>query len=242
MNLLHNELEDILKPGTIVAHYKRNDYLKLTPPTEQVENMYLYQVCGIATNTNTNIHMVIYQALYGTREVFARPLEEYLGSSVKTRDGLLKSYTPKFTVYKDPVAVPPASQAAGMVVNEDVTKLHEDKKKLRKKVKNLQSKIKALTKENEQLKKSKTTGVSTQRIESPHTDTDITRVDVNESYPKIALTPHIVNGIQPKSVEAADIADQITKPDSPVLPSVLKDVQRETWNSKLEKKSSEIKK
>ena len=240
MNLLHNELEDLLKPGTIVAHYKREDYLKLTPPTEQIENMYLYQVCGIATNTNRNTHMVIYQALYGTREVFARPLEEYLESSVKTHEGVLKIYTPKFTVYKDPVDVPPASQAAGMVVNEDVTKLHEDKKKLRKKVKNLQSKIKALTKENEELKKSKTIGASTQRIETP--DTDITRVDVNESYPKIALTPHIVNGVQPKSVEAADIADQITKPNKPVLESVLKDVEREAWNSKLEKKSSEMKK
>ena len=41
MNLLHNELEDLLKPGTIVAHYKREEYLKLTPPTEQIENMYL---------------------------------------------------------------------------------------------------------------------------------------------------------------------------------------------------------
>lgn len=231
MNLLHNELEDLLKPGTIVAHYKRENYLKLTAPTEQVENMYLYQVCGIATNTDTNIHMVIYQALYGTREVFARPLEEYLGSTVKTHEGILKTYIPRFTVYKDPVDVPPVSQAAGMVVTEDVTKLHEDKKKLRKKVKNLQSKIKALTKENEELKKPKTVDISTQRIESPYT-----------SYPKMVLTPHLENDIKPRSVETADIADQITKPDRPVLESVLKDVQREAENSKLEKKSSEMKK
>lgn len=57
-------------PGQIVRHYKR-DFLSVR---EQQENKYLYKVLEIATHTETNEEMMVYQALYPPFRVFCRSL------------------------------------------------------------------------------------------------------------------------------------------------------------------------
>lgn len=138
MILMKNRIEEILKPGVIVAHFQREEALKKegTDP-----NAFLYQVCGIATNTETEGHVVIYQALYGDHEIFVRPLEEFIGTHKATIMSI-KTYTPRFTIYTDPVDVTPDAQAAGIIEKES-----DEIKKLRKKVKRLQSDLKKARKE-----------------------------------------------------------------------------------------------
>lgn len=140
MILMKNRIEEILKPGVIVAHFQREEVLKKEGADP---NAFLYQVCGIATNTETEGHVVIYQALYGDHEVFVRPLEEFIGTH-KTTIMSIKTYTPRFTIYTDPVDVTPDAQAAGIVAKES-----EEIKKLRKKVKRLQNDLKKARKESE---------------------------------------------------------------------------------------------
>jgi hypothetical protein len=67
---------NILKPGTVLKHFKRNmtDQQKL----QENPNMYLYRVIGIAKHTETDELMVIYQALYDKEYLCARPIEMFL--------------------------------------------------------------------------------------------------------------------------------------------------------------------
>lgn len=55
----------------IVKHFKREtlteDILKTEP------NMYLYEIIDTATHTETKERLVIYRALYGNKELYARP-------------------------------------------------------------------------------------------------------------------------------------------------------------------------
>ena len=45
MNLLHNDLESLLTPGTIVAHYKRDRYMRIHKDDEKLDkNIYNSQV------------------------------------------------------------------------------------------------------------------------------------------------------------------------------------------------------
>ena len=141
MILMKNRIEEILKPGVIVEHFQREEALKREGADP---NAFLYQVCGIATNTETEKHMVIYQALYGDHEIFVRPLEEFIGTRASTISGI-KIYKPRFIIYTDPVDVTPGAQAAGIVEKES-----EEIKKLRKKVKRLQSDLKKARKEAEE--------------------------------------------------------------------------------------------
>lgn len=141
MILMKNRIEEILKPGVIVEHFQREEALKREGADP---NAFLYQVCGIATNTETEKHMVIYQALYGDHEIFVRPLEEFIGTRASTISGV-KIYKPRFIIYTDPVDVTPDAQAAGIVEKES-----EEIKKLRKKVKRLQSDLKKARKEAEE--------------------------------------------------------------------------------------------
>lgn len=144
MNLLRNDLETLLTPGTVVAHFKRDKYLKEHQLDADFDkNMYLYQVCGLATDVdNTNHHCVVYQAMYGRREVFVRPIDDFLSSA---GTGIDMIHIPRFSVYAEPVEViNPQIQAP---------KKHNEAKKLHKKIKNLAAEVKKLREENDQLKK-----------------------------------------------------------------------------------------
>ena len=144
MNLLQNELEPLLTPGTIVAHFKRDAYLKTHRLDADFDkNMYLYQVCGLATDVDhITCHYVVYQAMYGRREVFVRAINDFLSPAGTDID---KRHVPRFSVYSEPVEV----------INPQIPapKKHNDEKKLHKKIKNLAAEVKKLREENDQLKK-----------------------------------------------------------------------------------------
>lgn len=69
------------KPGDIIRHFKRD----LIPFKEQRENMYLYRVVDIATHTETNEEILVYQALYYPFKTFVRPLSMALEKTPKER-------------------------------------------------------------------------------------------------------------------------------------------------------------
>ena len=217
MNLLQNELEPLLTPGTIVAHFKRDNYLKAHRLDADFDkNMYLYQVCGLATDVdNITCHYVVYQAMYGRREVFVRPINDFLSPA---GTGIDKRHVPKFSVHAEPVEV----------INPQIPtpKKHNDEKKLHKKIKNLAAEVKKLREENDQLKKeaanthalkksvknpsvsvvTDTSGVV--GTEGKHLKEDGTYESTAGPYPRtiptLADTP-----IKPQSVEAREIADAL---------------------------------
>lgn len=59
------------KSGDIVAHFKREQVDKTT-------NKYLYRIITLATHTETEETLVVYEALYEPFGVFARPLDSFL--------------------------------------------------------------------------------------------------------------------------------------------------------------------
>lgn len=59
------------KSGDIVAHFKREQVDKTT-------NKYLYRIITLATHTETEGTLVVYEALYEPFGVFARPLDMFL--------------------------------------------------------------------------------------------------------------------------------------------------------------------
>lgn len=68
--------EDIVK-GAIVQHFKRE-----IEPQGQV---YLYRIIGIVTHTETLEELVVYQALYGNFDLYARPLDIFLSEVDKEK-------------------------------------------------------------------------------------------------------------------------------------------------------------
>lgn len=63
---------NIPEPGTIVKHFKRETIRN--PET----NDYLYEIIGLAEHTETEENMMIYRALYGSRKLYARPLDMFM--------------------------------------------------------------------------------------------------------------------------------------------------------------------
>ena len=62
------------KEGEIVQHFKRE-----TLKGDDVEGYdYLYKIIGIAINTETGEKMMVYQALYGNLEIYARPYDMFM--------------------------------------------------------------------------------------------------------------------------------------------------------------------
>lgn len=218
MNLLHNDLESLLTPGTIVAHYKRDRYLKVHKNDEKFDkNMYIYQICGIASDTERNYHYVVYQAMYGRREVFIRRIDDFL-ETIEEKVGAEVIHTPRFSIYTEPVDV----------VNPLIPtpKKHNEAKKLHKKIKNLAAEVQKLREENDQLKKEATnTHALKKSVKNPsvsavtdsfgvvdeqclHLKEDGTYESTTGPYPRtiptLADTP-----IEPQSVEAREIADAL---------------------------------
>lgn len=60
-----------LHPGDTVSHFKRE--LPHKDP-----DMYLYRIVGDAVDSETRKHVMVYQALYGTKKMYVRPLDMFL--------------------------------------------------------------------------------------------------------------------------------------------------------------------
>lgn len=60
--------------GDIVKHFKRD-------LTNATDNSYLYRIIGFATHTETGEQLVIYQALYGSGKVYARPASMFVSKT-----------------------------------------------------------------------------------------------------------------------------------------------------------------
>lgn len=63
------------EPGDIVKHFKR----EMLSEEEKKTGMYLYRILDIAEHTESGERLMIYQALYGGRKVYARPYEMFMG-------------------------------------------------------------------------------------------------------------------------------------------------------------------
>ena len=59
-----------IKSGDIVQHFKRTDDMQA--------NEYLYRIIAEAKHTETNEYMVVYQAMYGDFQTYARPMAMFL--------------------------------------------------------------------------------------------------------------------------------------------------------------------
>ena len=57
------------KPNDIVQHFKRELHNEGTT--------YLYRIIGVATHSETREQLMIYQALYGDKQIYARPLDMF---------------------------------------------------------------------------------------------------------------------------------------------------------------------
>lgn len=62
----------LLVPGTIVSHFKRS----MTDSSDPFQ--YLYKIIGVARHSETMEELVVYEALYGSKGLFCRPLEMFL--------------------------------------------------------------------------------------------------------------------------------------------------------------------
>lgn len=63
-------METKFKPGQIIRHFKR-DFIS---EEQKKENMYLYQVIGIAVHSETKEPLLAYQGLYYPFQLYVRPL------------------------------------------------------------------------------------------------------------------------------------------------------------------------
>ncbi len=61
-------------PVDIVQHFKR----ELLSEEERSTNKYLYQIIGTAEHTETGEKLMIYQALYGDFQIYARPYDMFM--------------------------------------------------------------------------------------------------------------------------------------------------------------------
>lgn len=61
-------------PGDIVQHFKR----ELLSDEERTTNMYLYEIVGVATHSETRELMMVYRPLYDDGGMYVRPLEMFL--------------------------------------------------------------------------------------------------------------------------------------------------------------------
>ena len=59
---------------TTVKHFKR----EMITDEEREQGVYTYRIIDYAEHTETGEILVIYQALYGNKKIYARPLEMFL--------------------------------------------------------------------------------------------------------------------------------------------------------------------
>ena len=69
---IERDINPLLEPGTLVSHFKR-DLIQTDDPA-----MYVYRVICVATHSETQEPMVVYQACYGDRLFYCRPLSMFV--------------------------------------------------------------------------------------------------------------------------------------------------------------------
>lgn len=79
--MIQKTINNRLAVGDVVQHFKR----ELLSPEKMASPDYLYVVKAIAYHTETGEPLVIYQALYGDRQVYARPLEMFVSTVDKDK-------------------------------------------------------------------------------------------------------------------------------------------------------------
>ena len=77
---MNNYFYDYFKPGDIVKHFKRE--MQTEDDLKKIPYIYLYEIVGLATHSETRDQLVIYKALYdkdqrGNYKLYARPLEMF---------------------------------------------------------------------------------------------------------------------------------------------------------------------
>lgn len=70
---MENFLERGFTIGCIVKHFKRETLSE----EEMNQNKYLYKIIAVANHTETKEKLVIYQALYGDFDIYARPIDMF---------------------------------------------------------------------------------------------------------------------------------------------------------------------
>lgn len=65
---------DRFRIGDAVRHFK----YEILNEEEKKQNKYMYQIIGLAEHSETKECLVIYQALYGNRQVYARPYNMFV--------------------------------------------------------------------------------------------------------------------------------------------------------------------
>ena len=66
----------MFQPGDIVHHFKRT--LQSPELLAQQPNLYLYEIVDVATHSETGDAMMIYRALYGTKQLYVRPMDMFM--------------------------------------------------------------------------------------------------------------------------------------------------------------------
>lgn len=79
--MVQKTIDNRLAVGDVVQHFKR----ELLPPEKTGSPMYLYVITAIAYHTETGESLVIYKALYGDNQVYARPMEMFLSEVDKDK-------------------------------------------------------------------------------------------------------------------------------------------------------------
>lgn len=72
------ELQDrnAFVPGSLAQHFKRETVS--ATDLEKEPMLYLYEILGIAEDTENGQELMIYRALYGSKKLYARPLAMFL--------------------------------------------------------------------------------------------------------------------------------------------------------------------
>ena len=84
MSNIFNNRED-LRIGGIVQHFKRETLSPEFLAQPENKNAYLYKILNIAIHTETSEKFVIYQAMYGDFEVYARPFYAFISKVNKQK-------------------------------------------------------------------------------------------------------------------------------------------------------------
>lgn len=67
---------NIFTPGRRVQHFKREALDDRTLAAEPMQ--YLYEIVGIAEDTENGTELMVYRALYGSKKMYARPISMFL--------------------------------------------------------------------------------------------------------------------------------------------------------------------